>query len=181
MNVWSVVFFGLGGKKAVIDGHTFVLLLKVNNRQFSWSVSGTFSKHSECGYAYTSISAGWTCNNRASAGPSFGKQGCHSANIFHETKRFVDQAFSANGPNLWNSLSDNIRLINDYRNFKWDLKTWLFDMFWSMYSNLLLTLIHACCVQAPMITRCCIGAIKISTFRTSVHICCFCCISAQLV
>ncbi len=62
---------------------------------------------------------------------------------------------------LWNSLPDKIRSINYYGKFKWDLKTWLFHMFWSMYSNLLLNLICDCCAQAPMISRCWIGAIQI--------------------
>ncbi len=38
----------------------------VNNRRYLWSISTTFAKHSECGYAYTPIVAGWTCNNTAS-------------------------------------------------------------------------------------------------------------------
>ncbi len=59
-------------------------------------------------------------------GPLFQKQGCHSASAFHETPAVC---FSVNGPKLWNILPDKIRSINDYRKFKRNLKTWLFDMF----------------------------------------------------
>ena len=48
---------------------------------------------------------------------------------FVKKKTFADRSFSVMGPRVWNDLPDDLRLTNNYDNFKCKLKTLLFAQF----------------------------------------------------